>query len=80
MSSTPPRVFVEIVSFFRRFQIASILSRQVDLSPKDIQLVSEHDDLEILGGLALAIPTSSLSSIRTTRYTSDRSIGSSFDR
>jgi hypothetical protein len=31
-------------------------ARPVDLSPKDIHLVSEHDNLEILGGLALAIP------------------------
>jgi hypothetical protein len=43
------------------------------LSPKDTQFVTKHDDLEILG--ALAISNSSLSSIRTTRYMSDRSIG-----
>jgi hypothetical protein len=30
-------------------------ARPLDLSPKDIQFVAEHDDLEILGGLALAI-------------------------
>ena len=30
-------------------------ARPLDLSPKDTQLVAEHDDLEILGGLALAI-------------------------
>jgi hypothetical protein len=36
----------------------------------------EHDDLEILGGLALAPSgTSSRSSIRIIRYMTDRSIG-----
>jgi hypothetical protein len=29
--------------------------RPPDLATKDVQLVTEHDDLEILGGLALAI-------------------------
>ena len=29
--------------------------RPLDLATKDVQLVTDHDDLEILGGLALAI-------------------------
>jgi hypothetical protein len=44
------------------------------LAPKDTQLMTEHDDLEILGGLALAISDSSLSIVRISRYASDKSI------
>ena len=36
--------------------------------------MSEHDDLEILGGLALALGKEQPGSTRLTRYTSERSI------
>jgi hypothetical protein len=39
----------------QNWPVAGSKERPLDLAPKDIQLVTEHDDLEILGGLALAI-------------------------
>jgi hypothetical protein len=39
----------------KKYPIGKSKAGPFDLSPKDIQLMSEHDDLEILGGLALAL-------------------------
>lgn len=38
-----------------KYPIEKSKARPFDLPPKDIQLISEHDDLEILGRRALPI-------------------------
>jgi hypothetical protein len=45
-----------------------------DLPPKDIQLMSEHDDLEILGGGAPPVRNEHSEQNSNPRYISDRSI------
>ena len=57
-----------------KYPIGKSKAGPFDLSPKDFQLMSEHDYLEILGGLVLALRNEQPEQYRTTRYTSDRSI------